>query len=54
MKEIIDHLKKVAIQDFRDFFAPFAFLIRLIHRSLISAIHRGIKSRLNRNKKGDQ
>jgi len=53
MKEIIDHIKKVAIQDFRDFFAPYVFLFRLI-RSLASAISRGIKSRWNRNKKGDQ
>jgi len=53
IKEIIDHLKKVAIQDFRDFFAPFSFLIRLV-RSLTSAICRDIKFRLNRNKKGDQ
>jgi hypothetical protein len=53
MKEIIDHLKKVAIQDFRDFFAPYVFLIRSV-RSLASTISRDIKSRWNRNKKGDQ
>ncbi len=53
MKEIFDHIKKVAIQDFRDFFEPYVFLFRLV-RSLASAISRGIKSRWNRNKKGDQ
>jgi len=53
MKEIIDHIKKVAIQDFREFFAPFVFVFRFI-RSVTSATFRGIRSRWNRYKKGDK
>lgn len=53
MKEIIDHLKKVAIQDFRDFFYPFVFVTRLI-RSLVTAAFHTIKSRWSHDKKDDQ
>lgn len=53
MKNFIDHIKQVAIQDFRDFFAPFVWVIRSV-RSLASAIFNRIKSRSTRNKKGDQ
>lgn len=53
MKEIIDHIKKVVIQDFRDSFAPFVFVFRFI-RSVSSATVRGIRLRWNRYKNGDK
>lgn len=50
MKKLFEHLKQVAIQDFRDFFAPFVWVIRSI-RSLASAIFNRIKSRSTRKKR---
>jgi hypothetical protein len=34
MSDLIQHIKKVAIQDFRDFFAPFVALYKFVRRDI--------------------
>lgn len=52
MKEIIEHIKKVAIQDFKDFFAPFVTVYKWI-RHVIRASTTSIKRRLFSSDKED-
>ena len=52
MKEFLEHIKKIAIEDSRLFFEPYMMIGRFIHR-----LFRAISSRLKRakinGKKGD-
>lgn len=34
MSDLLQHLKKTAINDFRDFFAPFVAVYRWVHRDI--------------------
>ena len=49
MNKLIEHIKKVAIEDTRLFFEPFAAVKRLIHR-----VATAITSRIRRSKPKDK
>lgn len=52
MKEFFEHIKRVAIEDFKDFFEPYVWVYRGVRRFIHSSC-RKIKSLLGLNKKGD-
>lgn len=52
MKELIEHIKRVAIEDFRLFFEPVVTVFRFI-RSLTRAVSGWLKRQLRKQNKGD-
>ena len=54
MNKLIEHIKKVAIDDIRLFFEPFTIMTRLIRRLAIAVISRFRRSKTKDKKEGDQ
>lgn len=52
LKELIEHIKRVAIEDFRLFFEPFVTVFRFI-RSLTRAASGWIKRQLRKKNEGN-
>jgi hypothetical protein len=53
MKDLISHLKKVAIDDFRDFFAPFVTVVRAI-RKFASVVSARARRSIDQRRKGTE
>lgn len=53
MKDFISHIKKVAINDFRDFFAPFVSVVRAI-RKFTSVVSARAKRSIDKRQKGTE
>ena len=54
MNKLIEHIKRVAIDDIRLFFEPFTIVTRLIRRLAIAVISRFRRSKTKDEKEGDQ
>ena len=54
MNKLIEHIKKVAIDDIRLFFEPFTTVIRLTRRLVTAVISRIRQSKTRDKKEGEQ
>lgn len=54
MNKLIEHIKKVAIDDIRLFFEPFTTVTRLTRRLATAVISRIRRSKTKDEKEGDQ
>lgn len=53
MKELFEHIKRVAIEDFKTFFEPFVWVWRAVRRC-VSAVTRHLRLLFDRKRKGDE